>query len=131
MLHGGELQPKLQPCAPSGTLPVAGTEHAMPVSAVSTVSNHHLDLCRPAARIICDWRLHVISIASASGLHIAMPRCRHGRSASKRRTRTPTQEGVKMAGLVRMSLDSPEETRPFEADTGQLELVNMKEGGVG
>jgi hypothetical protein len=36
-----------------------------------------------------------------------------------------------MAGLVRMSLDSPEETRLFEGGTGQLQLVNMKEGGVG
>lgn len=36
-----------------------------------------------------------------------------------------------MPGLVRMSLDSPEETRPFEGGTGQLQLVNMKEGGVG
>jgi hypothetical protein len=36
-----------------------------------------------------------------------------------------------MAGLVRMSLDSPEETRLFEAGTGQLQLVDMKEGGVG
>ena len=30
-----------------------------------------------------------------------------------------------------MSLDSPEETRPFEAGAGQLQLVDMKEGGVG
>jgi len=36
-----------------------------------------------------------------------------------------------MAGLIRMSLDSPEETRPFEGGTGQLQLVDMKEGGVG
>ncbi len=36
-----------------------------------------------------------------------------------------------MAGLIRMSLDSPEETRPFEGRTGQLQLVNMKEGAVG
>jgi quercetin dioxygenase-like cupin family protein len=36
-----------------------------------------------------------------------------------------------MAGLIRMSLDSPEEIRPFEGGTGQLQLVNMKEGGVG
>ena len=36
-----------------------------------------------------------------------------------------------MPGLVRMSLDSPEETRPFEGGTGQLQLVNMQEGGVG
>ena len=36
-----------------------------------------------------------------------------------------------MAALVRMSLDSPEETRPFEGGTGHLQLVNMKEGVVG
>ena len=36
-----------------------------------------------------------------------------------------------MAGLVRKSLDSPEETRPFEADKGQLELVNLDSGAVG
>jgi len=36
-----------------------------------------------------------------------------------------------MAGLVRMNLDSPEETRPFEGGMGQLELVNIKEGAVG
>ena len=36
-----------------------------------------------------------------------------------------------MAGLVRKSLDSPEETRPFEADKGQLELVNLDGGAVG
>ncbi len=36
-----------------------------------------------------------------------------------------------MSGLVRKSLDSPEETRPFEAGTGKLELVNLDAGGVG
>ncbi len=36
-----------------------------------------------------------------------------------------------MPGLIRMSLDSPEETRPFEGNSGQLELVNLAEGGVG
>ena len=36
-----------------------------------------------------------------------------------------------MPNLVRMSLDSPEETRPFEGDTGQLQLVNMEKGAVG
>jgi hypothetical protein len=36
-----------------------------------------------------------------------------------------------MTGLVRKSLDSPEETRPFEGGTGQLELVNMDGGAVG
>jgi len=30
-----------------------------------------------------------------------------------------------------MSLDSPEETRPFEGGTGQLQLVNINERGVG
>ena len=36
-----------------------------------------------------------------------------------------------MARMVRMSLDSPEETRPFEAGAGKLELVNLEGGGVG
>lgn len=36
-----------------------------------------------------------------------------------------------MPNLVRMSLDSPEETRPFEGDKGQLQLVNMEKGAVG
>ncbi len=36
-----------------------------------------------------------------------------------------------MARMVRMSLDSPEETRPFEAGTGKVDLVNLEQGGVG
>jgi quercetin dioxygenase-like cupin family protein len=36
-----------------------------------------------------------------------------------------------MARLVRMSLDAPEEVRPFEGDSGRLELVNVAAGGVG
>ena len=36
-----------------------------------------------------------------------------------------------MAGLVRKSFDSPEETRPFEKDTCKLELVNIDSGPVG
>src|SRR5258708_40203590 len=36
-----------------------------------------------------------------------------------------------MSGLVRMSLDKPEETRPFEGGSGQLELVNLDGGAVG
>ena len=36
-----------------------------------------------------------------------------------------------MAGLVRKSLESPEETRPFEAGTGQMALVNLDAGPVG
>jgi quercetin dioxygenase-like cupin family protein len=36
-----------------------------------------------------------------------------------------------MAGMVRKSLDSPEETRPFEAAKGQLQLVTTEGGTVG
>ena len=36
-----------------------------------------------------------------------------------------------MAGLVRMSLDTPEETRPFEGGTGQVDVVNLTGGAVG
>lgn len=33
--------------------------------------------------------------------------------------------------LVRKSLNSPDETRPFEGETGQLQLVNIDGGAVG
>ena len=36
-----------------------------------------------------------------------------------------------MAGLVRMSFDSPEETRPFEGGMGQVQVVNSEAGTVG
>jgi quercetin dioxygenase-like cupin family protein len=36
-----------------------------------------------------------------------------------------------MPGLVRKSLNQPDETRPFEAATGQLELVETDTGLVG
>lgn len=36
-----------------------------------------------------------------------------------------------MSQLIRMSLDAPEETRPFESGTGQLQLVNLAEHPVG
>jgi quercetin dioxygenase-like cupin family protein len=36
-----------------------------------------------------------------------------------------------MTGLVRKSLDAPEEVRPFEGGKGQLELVNLDGGAVG
>ena len=36
-----------------------------------------------------------------------------------------------MTGLVRKSLASPEEVRPFKDGMGQLELVNLAKGGVG
>ncbi len=40
-------------------------------------------------------------------------------------------EEFDMAGLIRMSFDTPEETRPFEGGSGQLELVNRENGAVG
>lgn len=36
-----------------------------------------------------------------------------------------------MPGLIRKSLDAPEEVRKFEAGSGQLELVNTDAGPVG
>ena len=36
-----------------------------------------------------------------------------------------------MAGLVRKSLDSPDETRPFADGMGELQLVNTDSGAVG
>ena len=36
-----------------------------------------------------------------------------------------------MPSLDRKSLDSPEETRPYEGGTGQLQLVNLQAGAVG
>lgn len=35
-----------------------------------------------------------------------------------------------MAGIRRMSLDNPEEVRPFQDGSGQLEMVNLDEGAV-
>ena len=39
--------------------------------------------------------------------------------------------GAQMSGLIRKSLDAPEETRQFEGSSGQLQLVNVQEGAVG
>lgn len=36
-----------------------------------------------------------------------------------------------MTGLIRKSLDSPEEIRPFHDGKGKLELVNLDSGAVG
>jgi quercetin dioxygenase-like cupin family protein len=36
-----------------------------------------------------------------------------------------------MSGLIRKSLDAPEEVRRFEGSSGQLELVNLDSGAVG
>ena len=36
-----------------------------------------------------------------------------------------------MAGMAKKSLNTPEETRPFEKGSGQLELVNVEGGAVG
>jgi len=39
--------------------------------------------------------------------------------------------GKDMAGLIRKSLDAPEEVRKFAADSGHLDLVNLDAGPVG
>ena len=36
-----------------------------------------------------------------------------------------------MAGMIRKSLNEPEETRPFEEGKGKLDLVHLEAGGVG
>ena len=36
-----------------------------------------------------------------------------------------------MAGMIRKSFDTPEETRPFEEGMGKLDLVNTESGAVG
>jgi len=36
-----------------------------------------------------------------------------------------------MPGLTRKSFDTPDETRPFEDGTGQLEVINTEGGVVG
>jgi quercetin dioxygenase-like cupin family protein len=36
-----------------------------------------------------------------------------------------------MSGLIRKSLDNPEEVRPFEQGSGHMELVNLDSGPVG
>ncbi len=36
-----------------------------------------------------------------------------------------------MASLIRKSFDAPEEVRPFENDSGRLEVVNLEAGSVG
>ena len=36
-----------------------------------------------------------------------------------------------MAGMIRKSLDTPEETRPFEGGMGRVDLVNVESGAVG
>jgi quercetin dioxygenase-like cupin family protein len=36
-----------------------------------------------------------------------------------------------MTDLIRKSFDAPDEVRPFEAETGQLQLVNLARGPVG
>jgi quercetin dioxygenase-like cupin family protein len=63
-------------------------------------------------------------VGSPRGLHII---CIPAREISP----VATIREVKMTGLVRKSLDMPEETRPFEGGTGQLQLVNLDGGAVG
>src|SRR5579875_813546 len=44
---------------------------------------------------------------------------------------SPPGKGAVMAGMQRMSLDTPEETRAFKDGRGRLELVNLDAGPVG
>jgi len=46
-------------------------------------------------------------------------------------TNTINDKEKPMPGLIRKSLDDPEEIRPFQDETGQLELVNLDSGPVG
>jgi hypothetical protein len=36
-----------------------------------------------------------------------------------------------MSGLIRKSLDNPEEVRPFEQGSGRMDLVNLDSGPIG
>src|SRR6266550_4131367 len=56
--------------------------------------------------------------------------CRRNLWSAHKPSSTDKME-VKMPGLVRKSLDSPEETRPFERGTGYVQLVNLEGGAVG
>jgi quercetin dioxygenase-like cupin family protein len=42
-----------------------------------------------------------------------------------------TEEEVTMSGLTRKSLNTPDETRPFQDGTGQIEVVYADGGAVG
>jgi thiosulfate/3-mercaptopyruvate sulfurtransferase len=53
-----------------------------------------------------------------------------GQSVTLSKPTVQTKE-LTMTGLVRKSLNAPEEVRPFEGGTGQLELVNLDAGAVG
>jgi quercetin dioxygenase-like cupin family protein len=44
---------------------------------------------------------------------------------------TAKDEEEVMTGLAKKSLNTPEETRPFEDGTGKMELVNLDGGPVG
>jgi quercetin dioxygenase-like cupin family protein len=43
----------------------------------------------------------------------------------------PDRSEISMSGLIRKSLDTPEEDRPFEDGSGHLEVVNLDAGAVG
>src|SRR5205823_14757894 len=58
-------------------------------------------------------------------------RARESRQRPDDVSTTSDNGGATMAGMIRKSLDTPEETRPFQDGTGQLELVNLEAGAVG
>jgi hypothetical protein len=76
---------------------------------------------------VLECCLHVTCIVSASGLRIGADAAITAVWPAEWRAPEPrAQEGVEMAGLVRMSLDSPEEGRPFEGGTGQVQLLDTR-----
>jgi hypothetical protein len=84
-----------------------------------------------AVSMLSDRCLRVACMVFASGPAHRVSRCRHRAASTEGLDQIHQHGGVEMPGLVRMSLDSPEETRPFEGGTGHLQLVNVTEGVLG
>jgi quercetin dioxygenase-like cupin family protein len=61
----------------------------------------------------------------------ARPACRAIRPPRYAAQIIDSRQGEFMAGLIRKSFDSPDETRPFEADKGKLQVINTGGGAVG
>lgn len=55
----------------------------------------------------------------------------HARRYGAGNVRRNSRWGTAMAGMQKMSLDAPEESRPFKDGKGRLDLVNTSGGSVG
>ena len=74
-------------------------------------------------RMVLDGCLYVTCMVFAYGRRTgAHAMVMAGRPASEGHLNRRHREGVEMAGLVPMSLDPPDETRPFKRGTGQVQL---------